>query len=134
MAQNTPYPILFHRAGVKAVLPKVPTGVALDVLPSRKIVVTLADALGKGMFPRWDDDVVDVIVHEVVSDQGNFMIRADSREQPEIDEPVVIGKENNLLMVAPLGNVEHPAWKDDAIRTRHRYSCFATRLIISKKW
>jgi hypothetical protein len=80
IAQNTPYPFIFHRAGIKAVLPKVSAGVALDVLPSREIVVQLAYALGKRKFPRRDDDEVDVIVHEVISDQGDFMSRQDPCE------------------------------------------------------
>jgi hypothetical protein len=80
IAQNTPYPILFHRAGVKAVLPKVPAGVALDVLPSRKIVVQSAHAFGERVFPRRDHDVVNVIVHEVIADQDDFICREDPRE------------------------------------------------------
>ncbi len=61
-----------------------------------------------------------MIVHKTEPDQPDPILWEMLREQSEVDNPVVGGKKDGLSVVAPLGDMVHPAWDHDSEAARHR--------------
>lgn len=69
IAQHTPDSIFLDGTRVKAILPEVAASIALDVLPSRKIIVHAANTHSERILSLRDDSQVDMVAHQTIPDK-----------------------------------------------------------------
>lgn len=96
---------LSDRARVEPVLPQMPAAPAEAVGAQGKAVVGLADGLGHRIVAGRDGDEVDVVGHQAPAEHVESVLAALEAKRVEVEEPIGVGEENGLAVVAALGDV-----------------------------
>jgi hypothetical protein len=134
IAQCLPEVIFIHWSGKESILPEVSGQVPLDLLPPRKIVMQSADAFGKRVRQRWDQDLVGMVRHERIACHVYLKLDEVFAQNLKIDFSVGIGEKHSLALIAALGDVVRVSRDDNSCDPWHHRRCFSRAPIISRNF
>jgi len=109
-----------HEAGVVAVSPELAAEAVVIVGDSRVLALEALHHGGESVVGFRFDEQVDVIRHERVADDADFLLGGVAVEEREVEVAIVVAEEDVLAEIAALGNVLRESGGCEAWHASHR--------------